>query len=280
MKRLTRISVALALVAVAIRVRNALRYPADWGFDASFNWRYIYRLTQDWTLPPPQAGWSTSDPPLFYYVSAVVMRGLAALGARDAAVFVLPLLSTLEGLGVVALAVALVRRAAPADSLRVALAGLLLLFLPAHLHMSAMVNEGMLLALLTSAAVYGLALRDTRARPATRSPMPPRVGLWSGLALLTKLSGALAILTGVATYAAGWTARGSALARRRPASPCSDSSRSPSAAGSTRARSSRPGRSSPSPWGPIPACSSCRPASARWPISCACRSRPSATHSS
>ena len=94
----------------------------------------------------------------------------------------LPLLSTLEA-GVVALAVALVRRAAPEDSLRIALAGLLLLFLPAHLHMSAMVNEGMLLALLTSAAVYGLALRD--GAPA-RHPLADaaRVGLWSGLALL------------------------------------------------------------------------------------------------
>ena len=56
MKRLTAISVALALAAVAIRVHNALHYPADWGFDASFNWRYIYRLTQDWALPPLAGG--------------------------------------------------------------------------------------------------------------------------------------------------------------------------------------------------------------------------------
>ncbi len=204
MKRLTATSLGLALVAIAIRVHNALRYPADWGFDATFNWRYIYRLTKDWTLPPLQAGWSTSDPPLFYYVSAAVMRGLIALGARDSALFVIPLLSVLAGLGVVALAVALARRAAPADPLRVALAGLLLLYLPAHLHMSAMVNEGMLLALLTSAAVYGLAVRDLRPG---RHPLAETagVGLASGLALLTKLSGALAILTGVATYVVdGW----------------------------------------------------------------------------
>ena len=168
-KRLIPISAALALAAVAIRVHNALHYPADWGFDASFNWRYIYRLTQDWALPPPEAGWSTSDPPLFYYASAAVMRCLAALGARDAAVYVLPLLSALEGLGIVALAVALARRAAPADPLRVALAGLLLLFLPAHLHMSAMVNEEMLAALLTSCAVFGLAVRE-RGRAAAARP--------------------------------------------------------------------------------------------------------------
>jgi len=203
-RRFTAASLLLALAAVAIRLHNALRYPPDWGFDATFNWRYIYRLSQDWSLPPLEAGWSTSDPPLFYFVSAVALRALSALGARDAAVFVIPLLSALAGLAIVALAFSLTRRAAPADSLRSALAGLLLLYLPAHIQLSAMVNEGMLLALLTSVAVYTLALRDQR--PA-RHPLaqPAAVGLASGLALLTKLSGALAILTGVATYAAdGW----------------------------------------------------------------------------
>ena len=203
MKRLTTISVALALAAVAIRVHNALHYPADWGFDASFNWRYIYRLTQDWTLPPPEAGWSTSDPPLFYYASAVVMRCLAALGARDAAVYALPLLSALEGLAIVALAVALARRAALVDPLRVALAGLLLLFLPAHLHMSAMVNEEMLAALLASGAVFLLAIRAPGER--TRLGQAAAVGLLSGLALFTKLSGAIAVATAALTVAAdGW----------------------------------------------------------------------------
>ena len=197
-------SLALALGGLAIRVHNALHYPPDWGFDATFNWRYIYRLSQDWQLPPLEAGWSTSDPPLFYFVSAVALRALTSLGARDAAVFVVPLLSALAGLGIVALGFALARRAAPEDPLQGALAGLLLLYLPAHIQMSAMVNEGIWLALFTSAAVYGLALRDSR--PA-RHPLagPAAVGLASGLALLTKLSGVLAILTGVATYAAdGW----------------------------------------------------------------------------
>lgn len=197
MKQILPISAALALVAVAIRVHNALHYPPDWGFDASFSWQYIYSLTRDWSLPPPEAGWSTSDPPLFYYASAAVMRGLAALGARDAVVYALPLLSALEGLGIVALAVALARRESPADPLRAALAGLLLLFLPAHLHMSSMVNEEMLVALLTSCAVFALAVRERSGLGRAAA-----VGLASGLALLTKLSGAIAVATAALTYAA------------------------------------------------------------------------------
>jgi hypothetical protein len=210
-KRLRTITLGLALVAIAIRIHNALRYPADWGFDASFNWRYIYRLSQDLALPAPEAGWSTSDPPLYYYVGGLVMRALSAAGARDATVLVLPLLSVLAGLGVVALALLLARRASPADPLRAALAALLLLFLPAHLHMSAMVNEEMLTALLVSCALYGLALR---AAPGPRSALahPAAIGLASGLALLTKLSGALVAATAALSY--GFDARAPAARSR------------------------------------------------------------------
>jgi 4-amino-4-deoxy-L-arabinose transferase-like glycosyltransferase len=198
--RILALSAGLALAGLAIRVHNALSYPPDWGFDARYSWQYIYSLTRSWALPPPSAGWATSDPPLFYYASAAVMRGLSAAGARDAVVYALPLLSLLEGLAIVALAVALARREARSDPLRAPLAGLLLLFLPAHLHMSAMVNEEMLAALLTSLAVFGLAVPERR-----RIGRALAVGLASGLALLTKLTGAVAVATAALTYAAdGW----------------------------------------------------------------------------
>ncbi|MEE9606616.1 MAG: hypothetical protein V3U03_02675, partial [Myxococcota bacterium] len=116
----------LTLVALAMRIHNAIRYPADWGFDATFNWQYIYALTNDWSLPDPSAGWATGDPPLFYYGAALVMRGLRAVGAIDATVLVLPLLSALEGLAIAALAVLLVRRADPGNTRRAWLAGGLL----------------------------------------------------------------------------------------------------------------------------------------------------------
>ncbi len=67
--------VALAGLALAIRLRNAFTYPPDWGFDATFNWQYIERLTRDWSLPHPAASWATSDPPFFFYASALLMRG-------------------------------------------------------------------------------------------------------------------------------------------------------------------------------------------------------------
>ncbi len=95
---------ALALLGAAIRVHNALRYPPDWGFDASFNWRYIYRLTQSWELPAPDAAWATADPPLYFYLSGLIMRGCQAAGQVNAALVAIPMLNALAGLAIVAMA--------------------------------------------------------------------------------------------------------------------------------------------------------------------------------
>jgi len=190
----------LALLAVAVRIHNAFRYPLDWGYDASFNWRYIYRTAHDWALPHPGAGWSTADPPLFFAISAVLM---AVSNFRLALV---PLFNTALGLGIVALAVILVRDADPERPRRALLAGGLLLFLPAHIYMSAMVSEEMLVAFFTSLAVFALARRD-RAAVGARFELrrAAAIGAAAGLALLTKLTGAVAALTAVGTYALeGW----------------------------------------------------------------------------
>ena len=186
-------AIPLAAVAVAMRVYNDFRYPPDWGFDASFNWRYIYRLSRDWTLPDPSAGWSTADPPFFFAVSALLMNALGFV------IVAVPLFNTVAGLAVVALAVALVRRVAPGDQLRALLAGGLLLFLPAHIQMSTMVNEEMLAALCASLALFALTGREQA--PGRGLQRAAGAGLAAGLALLTKLSGAVAVATTALTYA-------------------------------------------------------------------------------
>jgi hypothetical protein len=201
-----RLAVWIAVpTALAIRLHNALNYPADWGFDASFNWRYIYRLSRDVELPSPAAGWSTGDPPLYFAIGAAVFRGLEALGARDLAVYAIPFLSFAAGLAVATLAFALVRHAAPDAPGRAWLAAGLVLFLPAHVQMSVMVNEEMLAALFTSLAVFALAReRLAGAEPAGPGALPraAAAGAAAGAALLTKLSGAVAVATAAASCAA------------------------------------------------------------------------------
>jgi hypothetical protein len=72
--------------------------------------------------------------------------------------------------------------------------------------MSAMVSEEMLVAFFTSLAVFALARRDP-ASVGARSELQRAgaVGVAAGLAILTKLSGAVAAVTAVGTYALeGW----------------------------------------------------------------------------
>jgi len=188
-------AVAAALIACAVRVNNALRDPPDWGYDATFNWRYIYRMSRDWALPHPSAGWSTSDPPLFFTTSAVLMS------ASGFSVVLVPLLNTVAGLAIVALAVVLVRGECPEQPGRALLAGGLLLYLPAHIYMSAMVNEEMLAALFTSLAVFVLARRRRAATAGAALRGAACAGGAAGLAVLSKLTGALAVAAAVGTYA-------------------------------------------------------------------------------
>lgn len=206
---------ALLLLGVALRVYNAFAYDILWGFDARENWRYIARLTRSWALPSPEAGWSTSHPPLFYYLDAAIVRLLRPTG--DFRVVLLRLVGTLEGLTIVFLAVWLVRRLVPEDERRPLIAGALLLFLPVHIYMSAMLSEELLVSALVSAVVVGLCLElaQPKGRALGRAAL---LGLLAGLAWLTKLSGVLVVVAAATTYLLdGWWRREPARGASRAA---------------------------------------------------------------
>ena len=197
----------LGLVAVAVRIHNAFRYPPDWGYDATFNWRYIYRMAEDWSLPNPAAGWSTADPPLFFTVAAALMD------ATNFQLVLVPLLNTALGLGIVALAARLVLRADPDRPMRALLACGLLLYLPAHIYMSVMVNEEMLVAFFTSLTLFALVPSEGGGALADRRRdvglgRAAAVGVAAGLALLSKLTGVLAVAAALGHAACdGWQQR-------------------------------------------------------------------------
>lgn len=195
----------LAALGVAIRVNNAIAYKVFWGFDELGNWGYVRRLMRSWELPAPDAGWSTSHPPLFYYLVGALGR---ALGEPDRwSIFISArLISSAIGVLAVGLAVLLVHRADPGTRRRAFLAGALLLFLPVHIYMSAMMTEEILAASLSTAVIVGVAL-DLMAPPGRRrgALRLMLLGAAGGLALLTKLSGLLAISAAAGAYAIeGW----------------------------------------------------------------------------
>lgn len=200
----------LALWAVGLRINNALQYPLHFGFDAPANWEYISGLLKSWRLPAPGDGWSTSHPPLFYYLSAAVGRsmqmGRDLTGADVKAITtVVRLISSAIGLLGIALAVAWIRRSDPENRLRAFIAAALLLFLPVHVYVSAMLGEEILSSALISAVLVGVAV-DLQREPEQRLSLVAvaGLGLLAGLAFLTKLTGLLVVVAvGVAYLADG-----------------------------------------------------------------------------
>lgn len=195
------LGLALASAGIAIRVHNAYAYGLNMGYDASFNWSYIRQLMGSWALPAPDAGWSTAHPPLYYYAAAALGRALGHPAAPIQIAWT-RLFGTALGLVSIALGVALVWRVDPGNRRRALLAGGLLLFLPAHIYMSAMLNEEIVAAGLISVALVALAwelcLETPPGRPLLRAA---GIGAVGGLALLTKLSGVLVIGAAAGTLA-------------------------------------------------------------------------------
>ena len=200
------------ITGVVMRMGNIIEFTPLWGFDAVFNWRYIEYLTNTWTLPAPHAFWASAHPPFYYYTNAAIVR-LLDNPDRDFNVVVLRSIATLAGLVTVGLAYAVVRRSDPEHLGRALLAGGLVLFLPVHIYMSAMVGEEMFVTAFVSLALAGMTWEFTNP---SGSYAPLRfaagLGILAGLALLTKLTGVLVAIAAVGVYLVDGWRRGALVA--------------------------------------------------------------------
>jgi 4-amino-4-deoxy-L-arabinose transferase-like glycosyltransferase len=201
------IALALLLFAggAALRLHNASAYWLNFGFDGSFNWEYVYQLTKSWELPHPEEHWSAARPPLFFYVSGALARTFGPMHAPS--VHAIRVASSAFGLLAIALCAWFVRREATDGAQRMALTACLLLFLPVHIYMSAMLNEEIAVASFSTVALV-LAVIDRRASDEGSWASWLRVGaigLAGGLAFLTKLTGCLVVVgIALAMVLDGW----------------------------------------------------------------------------
>jgi hypothetical protein len=187
----------LLSLGAAQRIWNALQYPVTMSFDFTGKLYYIQLLLRDFALPAPDAGWSTAHPPLFYALAAGIGR-LQSEPSIESVTLPVVLLSAGIGLVAIALTARLAFRLSGGSHLRSALAAALLLFLPVHVMMSAMLSEEILVSALVTFALVGL-VAELHRPPSEASSLraPAWLGALAGLGLLTKLGAA--IFVGVAT---------------------------------------------------------------------------------
>ncbi len=199
----------LISIAALMRISNALRYKPRLGFDAVENLEYIGLLMLSWDLPDPEARWSTSHPPLFYYAFAALGRILGSIDQEVHLLEAIPLLGGAASLATAWMALLMVRRIDPGNEMRALIALGVLLFLPVQIYMAAMVNEEIFAAFLGTSALYIALFPRPENEAETRNLLDAgTVGLLAGLAWLTKLSGVLVVIAIAGTWLIqGWRKR-------------------------------------------------------------------------
>ncbi len=205
---------ALLAFGAAHRAWNLFHYPVDMGFDAPGNWEYVELLMANWRLPAPEVGWSTGHPPFFYALVAAIGTLLGDT-EKDAIARTGVALCSLLGLASIAVVARYVRSVAPGGGRTGLLAAALLLFLPVHVYMSAMLSEEILVTAIVTVALVGLASELGRPEgERSEWARPALLGLLAGIGLLTKLSAAMPIAAGATVLLAEGPRRGWSRALR------------------------------------------------------------------
>lgn len=186
---------AAVLIPLGVRLWNASAGPLMWGYDAWGHVAYVLFLDLFGGLPWPDQGWSYFHPPLHYAIGFL----LAQAGNAEVLVRGLALWSSAASLGVAGLAAWLVQRATPGRPLLAPLAFAAVAYLPAHFLLSPMPGNELTLTLLSSASLAVFVVNECRERP--QLGWDALVGGLAGLALLTKFSGLLAVLTVIVSLA-------------------------------------------------------------------------------
>ena len=199
-RRLTSVSlerVILLLVSglwLLLFWNNTRLLPFHAGFDAEEHLKYIDYIQKHWSLPLPTEGWEMYQPPLYYFIAAVILS-FCKLSINDpVSVDILRALGAFFGIAQCVLVFLTLRLLFPA---RTALIGLLIAaLLPMHLYLAHYVTNEVLTATLATLTLY-LCLRLLK-NEAPRAGQFMLVGLALGATMLTKATGILLLPIAIA----------------------------------------------------------------------------------
>jgi 4-amino-4-deoxy-L-arabinose transferase-like glycosyltransferase len=181
---------ALLLLGLCLRLTMRWRYAPDWGFDAGGHFVYIDWILEHRAVPDPDAFFHAFHPPLFYALAAAI-----AGHSRTTAVWIAIVLGTLR-LVVIWAGLEIYfhgRRWARLSALA------LVAVLPASVHVDGLVYGEAMSGFLVACAML-LTLLAFRQPARSRWRLTTLLGIVLGIALLTKISGAV-ILVGICAAA-------------------------------------------------------------------------------
>lgn len=180
----------LALAWIGLGINNLRQLPKDIGFDAAEHLAYIQYILDHGTLPLANQGWEMYQPPLYYLISAGLLK-MAHLSTGDTGVMVLRAFGLLCGITTFVLAFLSLRKLFATRSAPQIIGLVFAALLPVNLYLYQYVTNELLAATLVAAALY-LCLRMVSTNGSPRLRQYALLGLVLGAALLTKSSALVA----------------------------------------------------------------------------------------
>jgi len=169
-------------------INNFWKIPIPFGMDFPGHTQYISYVATSWRVPLATEGWQMFQPPLFYYLEALLFRSFLLLFDPDTVIRVLKLLPFLCGALQVEICYRALRYAYPEGGSPQVLGTLLGGLLPMNLYLSQSIGNEPLAGVLTALVVLG-ACRILSGQTRTGQPYRESLivtGFVLGLALLTK----------------------------------------------------------------------------------------------
>ena len=180
------------LAAALIRLNNNFKFIPAGGYDAGGHLSYIYQMKSGWGIPLANEGWSTFHPPLYYFLMANIWKALGEKSPLPIHV-ILRTVSTLSNLAIALLTLLCINMIWPERPLISLLGICFILFVPLHIYSSSMIGNEQMTAFLISVDLWLLILYIQK--PRLRFLMAILMGIFSGIALLSKYTGILILAT-------------------------------------------------------------------------------------
>ena len=199
---------------IGLLIHNLKLLSPGVGFDAYGHLDYVEYVQEHGSLPLADQGWEMHQPPLYYLICATVLNLAGLSGVTADGVRLIRWISLSIGLAHAAVILGLLRLLFPSQATKQLIGVALASFVPVQLYLSEYPTNESLAALLMGTTVL-FSLRLVRAEPVSLNfSAYAAVGIYLGLALLTKLS-ALVLIPVVLTALlySWWNCESGALRR-------------------------------------------------------------------
>ena len=177
---------------LAMAVNNFWKIPISFGMDSGGHTQYISYVASYWRVPLATEGWQMFQPPLFYYLEAVIFRSFVQWFEPDTVVRVLKLLPLLCGAAHVEISFRISRYAYPGKESLQAIGTLVGGLLPMNLYMSQSIGNEPLAGSLTALTILYVC-RALWGDYRSNRELGLSMGFTMGLALLTKPTAVLIV---------------------------------------------------------------------------------------